>query len=177
MDTATALVEAAGGRVEAVKEGAQHTMRVSMTSYNHPIEWLQKAYPDIYFHVEVGGDALIDRIDEVHQVYPGAMLHIEGQQQGPIGMLAATYTSAEDVYAGFERLRALGVGFHNPHQWFVDYQPDRTAALAATTDPQGLLNPGKLAEPTVETGRQHTKVLGSAAQARAEREAAIQGAQ
>jgi len=160
---ATRLVEEAGGRVEAVKEGAQHTMRVSMTSYNHPIEWLQKAYPNTYFHVEVGGDALIDRIDELHQVYPGAMLHIEGQQQGPIGMLAAPYTTPEEVFAGFDRLRALGVGFHNPHQWFVDYEPDRTAELAAITDPQHLLNPGKLAEPTVETGRQHTKARGALA--------------
>ena len=40
-----------------------------MTSYNHPIEWLQKAYSDTYFHVEVWGDAIIDRIDELHDVY------------------------------------------------------------------------------------------------------------
>ena len=161
---ATRLVEEAGGRVEAVKEGAQNTMRVSMTSYNHPIEWLQKAYPGTYFHVEVGGEGLIDRVDELHQVYPGGMLHIEAQQQGPIGMLAAPYTNADDVVAGFERIRALGIGFHNPHQWFVDYEPERTSELAATTDPQHLLNPGKLAVPTVETGRQDTKVLGAAAQ-------------
>jgi FAD/FMN-containing dehydrogenase len=165
---ATRLIEEAGGRVEAVKEGAQHTMRVSMTSYNHPIEWLQKAYPDTYFHVEVGGEGLIDRVDELQAIYPGGMLHIEGQQQGPIGMLAGRYTSAADVYAGFAKIRELGIGFHNPHQWFVDYQPDRTAELAATTDPQRLLNPGKLTEPTVETGRQHNKVLGAAAQAAAE---------
>jgi len=29
----------------------------------------------------------------------------------------------------------------------VDYEPERTAALAATTDPHGLLNPGKLRRP------------------------------
>jgi FAD/FMN-containing dehydrogenase len=155
VEEATRLVEAAGGRVDDVREGAQTSMKISMMSYNHPIEWLQKSYPDTYFHVEVAGDALVDRIAEVHEVYPGGMLHIEAQKGRPIGMLAAPYTSAEDVYAGFAKLDALGVGYHNPHQWFVDYEPARTATLAATTDPQNLLNPGKLAsKPPVDTGSQ-----------------------
>lgn len=152
VDAATALVEAAGGRVESVREGAQVSMRISMMSYNHPIEFLQKAYPDTYFHIEVSGDALVERLDEVHAVYPGGMLHIEAQHGRPIGMLAGIYSSAEAVYAGFETLTELGVGFHNPHQWFVDFEPARTIALAASTDPQGLLNPGKLVAPTVSTG-------------------------
>jgi FAD/FMN-containing dehydrogenase len=83
------------------------------------------------------------------------MLHIEAQKGRPIGMLAGRYTGAADVYAGFEKLTALGVGYHNPHQWFVDYEPERTAALAARTDPHGLLNPGKLkARTSVPTGDQ-----------------------
>jgi FAD/FMN-containing dehydrogenase len=144
VEEATRLVIEAGGRVDDIRGGAQTSMKISMMSYYHPIEWLQKAYPDTYFHVEVSGDALVDRIDEVHAVYPGGMLHIESQHGRPIGMLAGVYSSADEVYAGFEKLTALGVGFHNPHQWFVDFQPERTAALAATTDPRGLLNPGKL---------------------------------
>jgi FAD/FMN-containing dehydrogenase len=153
VDEATRLVEAAGGRVEDVREGAQASMKISMMSYNHPIEFLQKAYPDTYFHVEVSGDALVDRIDEVHAVYPGGMLHIESQHGRPIGMLAGIYTTAEDVYAGFAKLTELGVGFHNPHQWYVDFEPERTIALAATTDPHHLLNPGKLVDPILVTGR------------------------
>ena len=83
------------------------------------------------------------------------MLHIEAQKGRPIGMLAGEYTTADDVWAGFEKLAALGVGFHNPHQWFVDYEPERTLALAETTDPNNLLNPGKLqAKPAVATGSQ-----------------------
>jgi FAD/FMN-containing dehydrogenase len=155
LDAATALVEAAGGRVELIREGAQAMLKISRISYNHPIEWLQKAHPDKYFHVEVSGDALVDRIAEVEAVYPGGMLHIEAQKDRPIGMLAGVYRSAADVYAGFDKLTALGVGFHNPHQWFVDYEPGRTAELAATTDPRGLLNPGKLRrEIQVPTGDQ-----------------------
>lgn len=141
---ATALVEGAGGRVEELREGPQATVKISMLSYNHPIEWLQKSAPDTYFHVEVSGAALVERLDEVHEVYPGAMLHIEAQRDHPIGMLAAPYVSASEVYAGYDRLAALGVGYHSPHQWFVDHEVERTRALAATTDPAGLLNPGKL---------------------------------
>lgn len=153
LDAARKLVEDAGGRVDDVRADTQTSLKISMMSYNHPIEWLQKAYPNRYFHVEVSGDALIDRIDEVHQVYRGGMLHIEAQRNGPIGMLAGEYESAEDVLAGFERLSALGVGHHNPHQWNVDYEPERTLAHAATTDPRHLLNPGKLiGKPPVSAG-------------------------
>ena len=155
IEAATALVEAAGGRVDDIREGAQTSMKISMMSYNHPVEWLQKSDPNKYFHVEVSGDALVDRIDEVHQVYKGAMLHIEAQKGRPIGMLVGEYQSAEDVWAGFDRLTALGVGYHNPHQWFVDYEPERTFETAKTTDPGNLLNPGKLkAKPAVATGSQ-----------------------
>jgi FAD/FMN-containing dehydrogenase len=154
LDAATDLVLGAGGRVEAVREGPAASIKVSMRSYNHPIEWLQKAHPGTYFHVEVAGDALVDRISEVEAVYPGGMLHIEAQRGRPIGMLAGVYESPEAVYAGFERLTELGVGYHNPHQWFVDFEPERTRALAASTDPKGLLNPGKLVDPQVDTGRQ-----------------------
>lgn len=151
---ATELVERLGGRVEDVREGVQATMNLSMQSYNHAIEWLQKREPDTWFHVEVAGDGLIDRHDELVEVYEGGMLHIEGQRGRPIGMLAGHYRSPEQVWAGFERIEALGIGFHNPHQWFVDYEPDATRALARTTDPLGLLNPGKLVPPTVRTGSQ-----------------------
>lgn len=144
LDEARRLVTAAGGTVEAVRSGVQQTMKLSMTSYNHAIEWLQKSEPNTWFHVEVSGDALVDRIDELQEVYGGSWLHIEAQAGRPIGMLAARYRSAADVVAGFEKISALGAGFHNPHQWHVDYLPDRARGLARTTDPAGLLNPGKL---------------------------------
>ena len=155
IEAATALVLAAGGRVDDIREGPQTSMKISMMSYNHPVEWLQKTDPNRYFHVEVSGDALIDRIDEVHAVYRGGMLHIEAQKGRPIGMLVGEYESADEVFAGFGRLTALGVGYHNPHQWFVDYEPERTFETAKTTDPQHLLNPGKLAaKPAAATGSQ-----------------------
>ncbi len=144
LEAATALIEGAGGRVEDVREGPQASMRISMQSYNHPIDYYQRASAEPVFHVEVAGDALVDRIDEVEAVYPHGLLHIEAGHTVPIGMLAGRYESPEQVYAGIEALGALGVGVHNPHQWNVDFEVERTIELAARTDPKGLLNPGKL---------------------------------
>src|SRR4051794_15419697 len=142
--TATALIELAGGRVEDIRDGAQTSMRISMLSYNHPIEWLQKSRSTPTFHVEVSGDALVERIEEVEAVYPDGLLHIEAGHTVPIGMLSGRYESPEQVYAGIAALNALGVGVHNPHQWNVDFEVERTVEVAKRTDPNGLLNPGKL---------------------------------
>ncbi|PWJ53986.1 FAD/FMN-containing dehydrogenase [Quadrisphaera granulorum] len=144
VEEASRIISDGGGRVEDVREGPQVSAAISVLSYNHPIEWLQKSEPGVYFHVEVGGDALIDRYDEVVAVYPGAHLHLEASSTYPIGMLAGVYESPEQVADGIEALTALGVGVHSPHQWNVDFRLPETVELARTTDPHGLLNPGKL---------------------------------
>jgi len=144
VEEASMIITGAGGRIEDVREGPQVSAAISVLSYNHPIEWLQKSEPGVYFHVEVGGDALIDRHDEVMAVYPGAHLHIEATALRPIGMLAGVYESPEQVVDGIAALTDLGVGVHSPHQWNVDFRLPETVALARTTDPRGLLNPGKL---------------------------------
>ncbi|WP_456823685.1 FAD-binding oxidoreductase [Cellulomonas sp. P5_E12] len=144
VDAATALVTAAGGTVEDLRDGPQASLKLSVLSYNHPIEWLQKADPGTYVHLEVGGDALIDRLDEVQATIPGGLLHLEAGHTVPIGMLAGVYEGPEHLDEVIAALGALGVGVHNPHQWNVDFEVERTLALARTTDPHGLLNPGKL---------------------------------
>ena len=141
---AAAVVEKHGGRVEVVRPGARGTIKLSMLSYNHPTWHLQAAEPGKYFHLEVGGDALFDRIDDVHAVFPGSMLHIEAAHTTPIGMLNAVYKSPEQVAAGIQALQQLGVGVHSPHQYYVDYKVDAAKDLAARNDPAGILNPGKL---------------------------------
>lgn len=144
VDAATALVRAAGGTVEDLRDGPQASLKLSVLSYNHPIEWLQKADPGTYIHLEVGGDALVDRLDEVQATIPGGLLHLEAGHTVPIGMLAGVYEGPERLDEVIAALGALGVGVHNPHQWNVDFEVERTLALARTTDPHGLLNPGKL---------------------------------
>ena len=142
--TALAMVEKAGGRVEDIRQGSQTGAKLSSLSYNHPTWHLQRTAPGKYFHVEVGGDALIDRFAEVDRVYDGSMLHIEAGHRAPIGMLNGIYHSPEQVYDGIDRLRELGVSVHSPHQWFVDRNVEAVRAHAARVDPHGLLNPGKL---------------------------------
>ena len=144
IDAVTAIVEGAGGRVEAVREGPQASIRLSMLSYNHPIEWYQKSQPHEVFHLEVAGMPLSENVEAVEAVFPGGHLHIESTKLHPIGMLAAPYVSEEDVYRGIAELNALGVGVHNPHQWNVDFNVEQTVETARETDPHGLLNPGKL---------------------------------
>lgn len=143
VDEVIALVEAGGGRVESVREGLQHTMRLSTLSYNHPTWWLQKADPGRYFHMEVQGDALVHRLREVEDVYEGGMLHLEVGYGQMAGMLNGVYRDPEQVMAGIPRLEALGVSVHSPHQSYVDRDADRIKAIAVQTDPQGLLNPGR----------------------------------
>jgi FAD/FMN-containing dehydrogenase len=145
---AEAIVAELGGTVTAVRDGTRWTLKLSSLSYNHPIYWLKRNSPDeVWFHVEVGGDALVDRIDEVLEVYPGALLHIEAARHFPIGMITAPYTSADDVYAGYPALGELGVRVHSPHQWYVDHGVDDLIALKGRTDPTGILNPGKIGAP------------------------------
>lgn len=134
---------AAGGRVEAIREGIVQTVKLSTLSYNHPTWWLQKAHPDTYFHMECAGDALVTALDEVERVYPGGMVHLEMGHQMMFGMLNGVYRDPEQVAAGISELEALGVAVHSPHQWYVDRDAERVKSIAALTDPQGLLNPGR----------------------------------
>jgi hypothetical protein len=145
---ATRVIEQLGGAVRDVRDGVRHTLKLSSLSYNHPIYWLKRNSPDeVWFHVEVGGGALIDRLEEALAVYPGALLHIEAGHGFPIGMITAPYRSAADVYAGYPALQEIGVRVHSPHQWYVDHGIDELIALKARTDPGGILNPGKIGAP------------------------------
>ncbi|MFT4034242.1 MAG: FAD-binding oxidoreductase [Patulibacter sp.] len=140
---ARAAIEAAGGTIHDERTDPAAPLAISMLSYNHGVWWLLESQPGQWFHIEVAGEALIDRIDEVHQVLPGAVLHIEAGHTVPIGMLACRYSGPEDVALGMARLGALGVGTHDCHQWYVDREVEHVRQLSLRTDPRGLLNPGK----------------------------------
>ncbi|MEE3851829.1 FAD-binding oxidoreductase [Gordonia sp. LSe1-13] len=143
VEEATDLLVAGGGRIEAVREGIAETVKLSTLSYNHPTWWLQKAQPDKWFHMECRGDALVTRLDEVEEVYEGGMVHLEVGHEMMFGMLNGIYRDPQQVIAGVPVLEELGVGIHSPHQWYVDLDAERVQALAAQTDPKGLLNPGR----------------------------------
>ena len=90
----------------------------------------------------MANEALIDRLAEVEAVYPGGMLHVEAANEFPIGMLVAPFVSAEEVVAGYERLRQLDVLVHSPHQYYVDFNVE-ARALKAKMDPAGAARPGQ----------------------------------
>ena len=118
-------------------------LKLSTLSYDHPTWWLQKSQPDRWFHMEVRGDALVTRLEEVEKVYEGGMLHLEVGHEMMFGMLNGIYRSPQQVIDGVAALEDLGVGVHSPHQWYVDLDAERVRALAHQTDPKGLLNPGR----------------------------------
>ena len=69
-----------------------------MMSYNHPVEWLQKAYPGRFFHVEVSGDALLVGCGD------GRLLCLdEVQMEGKRRVSAAEFLRGNQVRSG-ERL-------------------------------------------------------------------------
>ncbi|MDV8001503.1 FAD-binding oxidoreductase [Rhodococcus sp. IEGM 1408] len=143
VDEVRAIVAEAGGVIEAVRSGVNESIKVSTLSYNHPTHWLQKAEPDTWFHMEVQGDTLVERLDEVEAVYPGGTLHLEAGHGRMFGMLNGHYSTPEAAYAGVPALEALGVLVHSPHQYRVDHGTEAVRVLAARTDPFGLLNPGR----------------------------------
>jgi FAD/FMN-containing dehydrogenase len=146
-----ARVLAAGGAVVAVLEDYAATDLLSSMSYNHPVYFRQRAgHP--CFHMETGGLALWDDPDAVRAIYPGTLLHLELMARAPLAMVVGEYQSEEQVLAGIPRFDAIGMGVHSPHQWYVDRNVDLARATARTTDPKGLLNPGKLVDaPPVDT--------------------------
>ncbi|PFG41878.1 FAD/FMN-containing dehydrogenase [Isoptericola jiangsuensis] len=150
-----ARVLAAGGTVVATFADYAETDRLSSMSYNHPVYFLQKAHPErTWFHMETGGKAHWDDPDAVRAVYDGEVhLHLELMGHAPLAMVVADYVSEEQVLDGIPRLEALGLGVHSPHQWYVDRHVELARATARSTDPKGLLNPGKLVDSPPEDTR------------------------
>lgn len=139
-----ALVAAAGGYIEEVREGLQAVMAISLLSYNHPLWHMIRATGGEYFHVETGGMALVDAYDEVIKVFPGAVMHLDAAAGFPIGMVGARFESEAAVEEGVRRLQELGLFARSPHHWTLDRRAELAASVAEVTDPRGLLNPGKL---------------------------------
>ena len=87
---------------------------------------------------------LEERDESVGCLGAGRPHRVERARIGADAALAAdrgAVLTHEDPVAA---LGALGVGVHDPHQWNVDFRLHETVAFARTTDPNGLLNPGKL---------------------------------
>ncbi|MDT7613261.1 MAG: hypothetical protein QOF00_708 [Pseudonocardiales bacterium] len=147
-------VRAAGGDVVAELNDYAETDRLSGMSYNHPIWFLQRAYPErTWFHMETGGLPIWDDPEAVRACYDGPVhMHLEIFAHGPGAMVVAEYQGEQAMLDGIPKMEALGLGVHSPHQWYVDRSVGLAIETAKRTDPKGLLNPGKLtAAPPVDT--------------------------
>ena len=101
---------------------------------DHPIEWLQRRTRTRCFHVEVRGDAPVDRFADV---YPGGMLHIEAPRGRPIGMLAVPYRAPRTSTR------------HSPDSTPSASTTTTATSGSSTTDPRG---PAPSRRPPIHTG-------------------------
>ncbi len=147
VEQAVGIVWGHGGRVDLVRADA--VGYVVATSFNHVTLSAKRADPGLC-HLQVGGPALLERTAEVRSVLPGSMLHLDGQLVAGVrqfgGLLISRFVDRELLYRGMDELRSLGVFVLDPHTWRLGAHGDleELRALAASQDPKGLLNPGKL---------------------------------
>jgi hypothetical protein len=144
------------GRLEQVRpKGGAY---LASLAYNHVTLRALRARPELC-HLQVAGEALLTRTDEVLAAVPGALLHLEGLRLflDPVepwrgrhfaGLLLSPFRDAKTLYADMTRLGELGVHVVDPHTWLVGSPLlSDIRATAAVNDPAGLLNPGKLPPP------------------------------
>jgi FAD/FMN-containing dehydrogenase len=148
------IVAAAGGSVTLV-DSAATSLCVSL-SYNHVTLRAKRADPSVC-HLQIGGDAVVDRYDDVVAVLPDGRVHLDAHAPGGVrgfgGLLLSTYLDEATLRGGVGRLEDLGVRVMDPHTWRLGGHGPNEAMVAAAVvgDPLGLLNPGKLDRP-VEAG-------------------------
>ncbi|WP_374158113.1 FAD-binding oxidoreductase [Mycobacterium sp. G7A2] len=147
-EAARTITGAAGGRVTAIDDTAVRAMTSSV--YNHSTLRAHRCDPGLAA-VQIRGEAVVEHEKAVRATLPDARIHLDGNAprrygKGFSGLLLSTWVDDETLTRGIEALRALGVVVVNPHTWLVGSHGglDGYLAAAATFDPRGLLNPGKL---------------------------------
>jgi FAD/FMN-containing dehydrogenase len=153
LPAAATAITACGGLLGVVRpKGAAY---LGSLSFNHTTYRARRARAELC-HLQVGGDALVERTEEVRTVLPGTLLHFDGFRiqptgdadpmagRGFVGLLLCRFDGAEALYTGVERLRELGVQVEDPHTWLLRHNLDAIRKTTRRFDPDALLNPGKL---------------------------------
>lgn len=144
---ATHAIERFGGRVVGARTDAAGLF-VSL-SFTHVTLRVKRADAS-FCHVQLGGDAVLERHEEVRAALPGGMLHLDGMwrhgKRGFGAVLLSRYVDRDTLYRGMRTLASLGCTVIDPHTWQLGGHGglDELRAAARSTDPKGLLNPGKL---------------------------------
>jgi FAD/FMN-containing dehydrogenase len=143
-------VAAEGGVVEGVLPQAV-SLCVSL-SYNHVTLRAKRALPDAC-HIQIGGRVVIEQHQEICAMLPDGMVHLDAMSiDGAVGyggLHLSRFVDRRRLYEGMDDLRSRGARVVDPHTWALGGHGanDATVAVAVANDPQGLLNPGKLARP------------------------------
>lgn len=144
--SATAMVEAHGGRVDAVRP--KGPALIASLSYNHTTYRVRKLRPELT-HLQCMGPGLTRRRDEVAALVPESLIHLEGFRTAHgrdwVSMLFLRYDGPDVLYRQMAELASVEVYVDDPHTWVLHTsRMDGVRAAAARFDPDGLLNPGKL---------------------------------
>jgi hypothetical protein len=145
LDDALAIVAGADGRIDGL--GASLVAGITRCSYNHVTLYAKRADPSVC-HLQIGGLRFPDHAKVLAEALPDGRLHVDamrgagGREMG--GLLMSRFVDEGTLRDGIDCLRDAGVVVVDPHTWQV-FDPDGSVAAAAeVTDPDGLLNPGKL---------------------------------
>jgi FAD/FMN-containing dehydrogenase len=139
------VVADAAGTVEAVRPKAPGYL--TSLSFNHVTHRVLKARPG-FCHLQVAGEGLTERTDELKDVFPETLVHLDGfkvqGRPGFVGILMCPFEGRERLDQGIRDLGDLGVRVNDPHHWTLDRNLPVYWEAAERFDPDGLLNPGKL---------------------------------
>jgi FAD/FMN-containing dehydrogenase len=145
LDLAVAIAAGSRGRIDGV--GSSLIASITRCSYNHVTLHAKRADPSVC-HLQIGGLRFPDHAAALTAALPDARVHVdamrglEGREMG--GLLMSRFVDEATLRHGIDCLRDAGVVVIDPHTWQV-FDPDGSVAAAAeVTDPDGLLNPGKL---------------------------------
>jgi FAD/FMN-containing dehydrogenase len=145
LDDAVAIVAGAEGRIDGV--GASLVAGITRCSYNHVTLHAKRVDPSVC-HLQIGGLRFPDHANVLAEALPDARVHVDamrgpnGREMG--GLLMSRFVDEATLRRGIDYLRDAGVVVVDPHTWQVHDPDGSVAAAAEVTDPDGLLNPGKL---------------------------------
>jgi FAD/FMN-containing dehydrogenase len=148
LDTYERWITEAGGRVDAIDPKAC-TLQTFL-SYNHVSLRAKQTDPGLC-HLQIGGHAAVEKIDEITAILPETSVHLDGMKIAGKphygGILVSRFISKERLYEAMDAYKRLGCAIVNPHHWYLGLGhfptlPD-VLRVAKLVDPKGLLNPGR----------------------------------
>lgn len=143
------IVEKLGGKLEM--ERPDELENLHLLSYNHFTLRAKQKRPD-FCHLQLAGDALVERTEAILNLLPEGTLHLECRlvedKQSFGGLLVSRFIDKATIDSGIEALRSLGLMVVNVHSHKLGegHLPklENVYQTKAKNDPKNLLNSGRL---------------------------------